>query len=333
MKTIALLTVFAATASLMQAEVPRPNDGPFRKRESAPVYTVNTETTVTTKTTVQPKETYVYDQRPLPGYPALVTKEQADDAVNRFKEAYAKLGNPRMLIYVNRELVDSESGMRLSSRNEKTQTTRSTVESTVENPAHNSGGSVTINSGGSVTVGGHEFDHPGKGKTTRRTDNINAENRYTTSSNKPTLADKQTVRDIERLFGRPLRASGATLADQRVATQLIASRPLAEMALNTEGEQARKDREALSKIADVVVEILISSRNITVAEVSGDRTYSAPDIQATAIRLSDSKIIGQSTSRDVVGKDGYSGRLLRSFDVQEIAEATALALMDDISTK
>ena len=102
--------------------------------------------------------------------------------------------------------------------------------------------------------------------------------------------------------------------------------------LNTEGEQARKDREALSKIADVVVEVLISSKNIQVVEISGDKVYSVPDIQATAMRLKDSQIIGQAASSDIVGKERHVGYYARNFDVREISEATALALMEDMLT-
>jgi hypothetical protein len=262
----------------------------------------------------------------------LVTKEQADAVVNKFREAYPKLGNPRVLLYVNRELVDSESGMKLTARNEKVDTTRTKVKSTVDARSNSTRGNVTINAGNNATVnGGANLDFPGKGTIKKKSDTIHTENRYSTTDKKRTLADRQTVRDVERLFGRPLRAAGVSLADQNVATQLIANRPLREMMANTEGEQARKDREALNKIADVAIEILISSRNVTVPEVSGDKTYSAPDIQATAIRLSDSKILGQASSRDVLGKDQYAGRALRSFDVQEIAEATALALMEDLT--
>ena len=101
--------------------------------------------------------------------------------------------------------------------------------------------------------------------------------------------------------------------------------------LATEGEQAGKDREALAKIAEVVVEILISSKDQQVAGLSGDKTYAVPDIQATAVRLSDSKIMGQASSSDIIGR-GNSSYNARTFDVREVTEATALALMEDMLT-
>jgi hypothetical protein len=67
-----------------------------------------------------------------------------------------------------------------------------------------------------------------------------------------------------------------------------------------------------------------------VSQISGDREVAVADIQATAIRLSDSAIIGQASSRDVLGRDREAGKVALRFDAGDIAEATALALMDDM---
>jgi len=53
-----------------------------------------------------PEQVYVYDQKPLPGMPALVTAEQAQSIVDQFKTNFVKTGNPRILVYVNRDLID-----------------------------------------------------------------------------------------------------------------------------------------------------------------------------------------------------------------------------------
>ena len=143
----------------------------------------------------------------------------------------------------------------------------------------------------------------------------------------PALADQQTVREIERLFGRVFRSAGAQLADQKTAASLLPEQPGAHVT-----DQAAKDREALGQIADIAIEVLISSRNLTVPEVSGDATYAVPDIQATAIRLKDSAIVGQAAASDVLGKGAQAGRLVRQFGVADITEATAIALMSDMLT-
>ncbi len=280
---------------------------------------------------------YVYEQKPITGLPQLITPQQAQTVIEKFKAAYAKLGSPRFLIHVNRDLVDEKSGTHLASRNERTDTTRTTIDSTIAAPANAAlpNNAVTINAGGAVTLSGGAVQGqfpPGPGKVTTTNQRQTRDNRFTeTARTEPTMADKQTTRDVERLFGRPLRMGGASLADQRVATQLMASRSLDAILKDTNGEAARKDREALVKIADVALEVLISSRQLVIREVSGDKVYQVPDIQVTAIRLKDAAILGQAGASDILGRDRYAGRIVTSFDVREITEAVALALMEDMT--
>lgn len=303
-------------------------DKPKAAQNEAPPVTFN-------NSQVKPGETYVYEQKSAAGRPVLIAPEQAKGLVDRFKSSYAKLGSPRMVLYVNRELVDETSGVKLTERKERVQSNSTEVKTDFKadpNTAQAPAG-TPIPPASNVTivgdVNGQRNNVPGSGNVNTRTEKSSQENTYkNTDRTTATLADKQTVRDVERLFARPLRMAGASVADQRVATQLIGDRPLQK--LQAEGEQGRKDREALSKIADVAIEVLISSRQITVPEISGDKTYAVPDIQATAIRLSDSRIMGQATATDIVGKDRYAGNIVRNFDVREIAEATALALMEDM---
>ncbi|MFA6543363.1 MAG: hypothetical protein WCS99_02990 [Limisphaerales bacterium] len=280
--------------------------------------------------------TYVYEQKPITGLPQLITPQQAQTVIDKFKAAYPKLGSPRILIHVNRDLVDEKTGTRLTSRNERTETTRTTIDSTIAAAnAAQPNNAVTINAGGAVTLSGGAVQGqfpPGPGKVTTTNQRQTRDNRFTdTARPEPTLADKQTARDVERLFGRPLRMGGASLADQRIATQLIPSRSLDAILKDTNGEAARKDREALAKIADVALEVLISSRQLVIREVSGDKVYQVPDIQVSAIRLKDAVILGQASASDILGKDRYAGRIVTNFDVREITEAVALALMEDMT--
>ena len=237
---------------------------------------------------------YDYDQKLFATQRTLLSPEQARDVLARFKDAYARLGSPRLLLYVNRTLVADPAGLQLTHRNE-TSTTETKGDAVVS-------------------------------------EQVTAQNTYepkSPASATPALADRQTVRDIERLIGRPLRLAGATLADQPTAAALLADHPGARLTL-AGGDQAVKDREALSKIADVVIEVLVSSRNVVVREVSGDQVVSAPDLQVTAIRLSDARILGQACATDVLGRDRNAGENLRQFDINDVTEATAFALMEDI---
>lgn len=268
----------------------------------------------------------------------IVSPEKARQVVESFRATYEKLGKPRVLFYVNRDLVDENSGLKLSGRTEKTESVQAEKKTSFEadpNAAKPAAGpaqtQVNVAVSGDINAGGAEAAAPGKGLVESKGAKITAENTYTAGQQTaPTLADKQTARDVERLLGRPFRAAGVALADQKTAASLLADKPLDHFTAPA-NDAARKDREALAKIADLVIEVLISSRTVVVTEVSGQTTAAAPDIQLTAIRLSDSAIIGQASSSDILGKDQNAGRLVRVFDVRDITEATAFALMEDIT--
>ena len=216
---------------------------------------------------------------------ALIPRATADSIVDRFRKAYPGEHAPRVVVYVNRALVDTTSGLKLTGHTE-------------------------------------HYEHDGNAAKT------SGDNSYQLKEGPPapTLADQQTVREIERLVGRVFRGAGAQLVDQKTAASLLPDQP----GVHLVSDQAAKDRDALKNVADIAVEILISSRNLTVPEVAGDATYSVPDLQATAIRLKDSAIIGQAAASDIIGKGVQAGRAMRQFDVRDITEATALVLMDDM---
>jgi hypothetical protein len=221
-----------------------------------------------------------------PSADTLIARQTADGILEGFRKAYVIDGAPRVVIYVNRALIDTSTGLKLTDRTE-------------------------------------QFEKSDAGLKTSGT------NTYKTKdAAAPTLADQQTVREIERLFGRAFRHAGAQLADQKIATSLLPQ----EAGAHLTGDQAADDRKALSNIADIAIEVLISSRNITVPEVAGDATYPVPDIQATAIRLKDAAIVGQAAASDIIGKGVQAGRVVRQFSVQDITEATAIALMEDMLT-
>ena len=111
------------------------------------------------------------------------------------------------------------------------------------------------------------------------------------------LATQQTKREVERLFGRPLRLAGATLVDTD-----------------------------LSNESEVTFEVLISARKL-----GGKGSKSVPDIQVTAIRFADGTIIGQATVLDLFPNREMANRQLPKYSIQQLTQATALAVMKDIS--
>ncbi len=231
-----------------------------------------------------PAEQRLYGANATP----LIAPAAAQAVVDKFRAAYCTTSAPRLVIYVNRSLVDA-AGLKLTGRTES-YTEKSTDGKTTSTKT--------------------------KGTSTYATKDA--------STPAPTLADQQTVRDIERLVGRAFRSGGAKLSDQRIAGVMLSAQPGARLL----GDQATKDREALAQSADIAIEVLISTRTLIAAEVSGDTTVAVPDIQMTAIRLKDAAILGQASASDVLGAG--AAQAAKKFSAADITEATALALMEDM---
>ncbi|MDB6094274.1 MAG: hypothetical protein JWM32_1836 [Verrucomicrobia bacterium] len=262
-----------------------------------------------------------------PSAATLIAPDAAKNVLDRFRAAFP---NQRIVIYVNRSLVDLDTGLRLTGHTEHYENSKSSVKSDMETPAAAGNPQTQINVSVSGNAGNGNATPTGKGTASNESDKTSGQNTYALKDGtKATVADQQTVREVERLFGRVFRNGGAKLADQKTASSLLGDQP---GRLVGTSDQAAKDRAALASIADIAIEILISSRNLTVAGVSGDQSYSVPDIQATAIQLKDSAIIGQASASDVIGKDAQAGRIVQTFDVRDITEATAIALAEDMLT-
>jgi hypothetical protein len=306
--------------------------GALLRAEQAPEAPVPV-TRIVTQEAPKPEAVRQENQRLYgPSSATIIPVDQAQALVARFKEAYVKLGSPRIVFFVNRQLVDTEAGVKLTARTEHYEQTKSEHKSETEKvqqgttaPQTQVNVAMNGNAGSGTTAGLPQ----GKAEATTTTTRTSGDNTYAVKEGeKATLSDRQTVRDVERLFGRVFRAGGAALADQKVAADLIEDKGIAN--LTGTSDQAAKDRAALGQVADVAIEILVSSRQITVPAVSGDETATIPDIQATAIRLKDAAIIGQASASDILGKDRNAGTVIRNFDIRDITEATALALVEDM---
>ena len=112
------------------------------------------------------------------------------------------------------------------------------------------------------------------------------------------LATQQTKREVERLFGRPLRMAGVTLVDA-----------------------------AQTNLPELSLEILISERDLRVLGLNGEKTYTVPDIQVTATQAADGTIVGQATVLDLFPQPSAAARILMRYDIRQLTEATALSLM------
>jgi len=225
---------------------------------------------------------------------SLINADAAHAMSDRFRAEYGQAASPRIVIHVNRALINPNGGLRLTGRTEKYYESTSQKEGAEPTTSSDKSGENTYAAG--------------------------------EAPKEATLADQQTVREIERLFGRVFRQAGAKLADHRAAAALLDDQPNTRIG----ADQSAKEREALKQIADIAIEVLISSRELRVSGVSGDSMLTVPDIQATAVRLSDSAIIGQAAASDIIGHSSAGGAVARRFGAQDVTEATAFALMEDM---
>lgn len=215
------------------------------------------------------------------------------DAAGRFFETYQKLGQPRLLFVVNREAV-------------------------VEAPS------------ASGARRGHARGE--RAREARAAGGMVA----SFAANQPAVAVAAPapgvpLGEVARQFDQPFREGGVRLADPTAVATLMAGKPLVHFTASG-SEAARRDRAALAQVADVIVEVVVAQREVVLPVGSAERVGWQPEVQATAIRLSDSAIIGQANSRDLVkrqrgGKNGAGA----AESVEALTQATAWALMESIA--
>jgi hypothetical protein len=213
---------------------------------------------------------YVYTVSPSVPLSQIYNAQQAQQIVEDFRAAYVKLGAPRININVNLP----------QGAFEVPQIPTVSVGGTPQiDPA--TGLPMPVGVGGAAPVvpaGPRIFD----------TDE---------------LSTRQTKREVELLFGRPLRLAGATLIDP-----------------------------AQTNLPELTLEILLGEREINVPGINGPKTHTVPDIIVTATRAADGQVLGQATVLDLFKHQAAAARMLQRYNIQQLTEATALALMKDIAS-
>ncbi len=220
--------------------------------------------------TAKSGKTYTYSESPATPLDVLFTADQAKAILDEFKITYAKLGAPKIDVRVNLP----QGALQVPQIPIITGGGVPAIDPATGLPMPAAGG---VAAGGAIPAPTRIFD----------TDE---------------LATQQTKREVERLFGRPLRMAGVKLVDA-----------------------------AQTNLPEVSFEILISERNLKVIGIKGETTHNVPDIQVTAIRAADGMVIGQATVLDLFPQRTSAARMLKRYDIRQLTEATALALMKDMS--
>lgn len=215
---------------------------------------------------------FIYTESPATPLHVLYTADQAKAILDEFKVTYAKLGAPKIDVRVN-----LPQGA--------VQVPQVPIVSGGGAPAIDPATGLPMPVGAAPPAGG-----PAAGGIPGRLFDTNE------------LATQQTKREVERLFGRPLRMAGVTLVDA-----------------------------AQTNLPELSLEILISERDLRVLGLNGEKTYTVPDIQVTATQAADGTIVGQATVLDLFPQLNAAARMLMRYDIRQLTEATALSLMRDMS--
>jgi len=89
---------------------------------------------------------------------------------------------------------------------------------------------------------------------------------------------------------------------------------------------------AQTNLPELTLEILLGEREINVPGINGPKTHTVPDIIVTATRAADGQVLGQATVLDLFKHQAAAARMLQRYNIQQLTEATALALMKDIAS-
>ena len=220
---------------------------------------------------------YTYTESPATPLNLLYTPEQARKIVDNFKIAYAKMGQPRIDIRVNLPYGTMPA-------------------SPLPVPGVQFSPTIDPNTGLPRTqppVGAAPIPaNPAPAGAPIPTQIFDAS----------ALTERQTQREVETLFGRPLRFAGVKLVEA-----------------------------SLTNLPELTFEVLISERELVLQGISRKENITVPDIQVTALRLADARIVGQASVLDLFARKEQAAYMLRRYDLRQLTEVTALALMQDIA--
>ncbi|PAW77130.1 MAG: hypothetical protein B9S32_12685 [Verrucomicrobia bacterium Tous-C9LFEB] len=250
------------------------------------------------------------------------------EVVDQFRDAYAKQQKPRILLFVNRELLPSA---RLEA-NGRTETVTQVKGDAVD------GGNGTSN----IQIGNNTQTSGGGGIVINpRQTGAGGEKKETTTTYKP--GDKANLgtpnlsefdaRQLEESFRAPYFSAGTRFIDQKMAASLLRHFPvIGERFLTPPTTDAEKEAQAaLKQSADIAIELLGRHYDVSYPTPAGDTTIHRLDLVATAYDLKNPGVIlGQISSESLYGFN-QPGGTRRNVSDREIIDQTALTLMQQLT--
>jgi len=270
---------------------------------------------------------------PTPHAASKNSNEYFNSVIELFRKTKSIKQDSRILLYINRELVDGKTGILLQEKSELVTSGVVQIDAkAIENLKV--AGSATTNSGGTSTpssiIGNLNAGGSQSNSIALTNQGVIQINKFKIGQQEEKSVDRKSFeRDIERYFSKELRRAGLRLVDQGVAAQLIlddASKTLGSAQTNP---IADRERQVINQLADIVIELLVTAQRFEDREVSGAlRVIEVPEIRVKAIDLKTSQIVGQASSSDIF--EDFTFNQLGRIGNREAAQAAAIALLADI---
>ncbi len=258
-----------------------------------------------------------------------------DAVLADFQDKYAKAKQPRLLLFINRDLVRDRGELTtMSETGNDTKVKGDAVPSV-------SSGSTTIQIGTNPSAGtGTALNPTATGAGGEQQSTAYSAVRVRDGQDKGVLPiNDYDARQIEELFTQPFYDTGGRFVDQKVATLLLKSFGEAGPRFLTapQTDQEKADVDSLKKTTDIVIEVLARKYPIVIPlPGGGEQREERVALTVTAVDLRQPGLILARISTDTLfgfnGRDGEARRRkARKVVSAEINDQAALALMQRLA--
>jgi hypothetical protein len=257
----------------------------------------------------------------------------AAEITAQFRTKYAEAKRPRLVLYINRDLLVERGELVDLVKIERSQQVKG--DRVDEAPTAN----VQIGQNNNTTSGGTLLNptNTGLGGEKKETAQISVRDQPAINRGVSAISDYE-AREIEEVFADKFSAAGARWVDQKVATKLlktfgqVSDRMLTANLSNKE----QQELDALKQSADIAIEILARKKRVTIPTPAGDTTEERLELTATAMDLRQpGLILGRVASNSLFGFNQRDGKMkerrAKKVTSAEIIDQVSLALMNRIS--
>ncbi len=240
--------------------------------------------------------------------------EFVDATIAEFSEAYHEAGSPRILIVMGPKAFIELGGLDVAGQEDLT------VESTVQVSLTETGNANIIGPTASASA---DIDLNANG--TGQTQDIITFRTFMPISAEawiePVIDGSNWV-DVEAAIVGPLLEAEAIVVDRRTALDFHAE----EIFSSLRQDRMYAQREALKKVADIIVTLRTGHTSQTIIRVSGDVEETIPTLSAKILSIDDAQLIGSISSRSTLRTAAAYGITNNSIENQ--AEILSCIIME-----